>query len=60
MPKITTRSLYYDDTMVVNVALFGNASEGGYWKKDAYRTVTFLEPPTGDLLEFLQLHAKKQ
>lgn len=60
MPKIKTRRLYYDDTLTVTVTLFGNTSTGGFWEKDAYKTVTFLEPPTGDLLEFLQLHAKKQ
>lgn len=57
MPKFITRKLYYDDTKVVAVS---NLGYGGYWENDAYRTVTFLEPPTGDLLEFLQLNAKKQ
>ena len=37
---------------------------GGYitqWIEDeAYRTVTFLEPPTGDLLKWLQENAVKQ
>lgn len=27
---------------------------------EAYRTITFLEPPTGDLLAWLQVNAVKQ
>lgn len=30
------------------------------WINSAYRTVTFLEPPTGDLLTWLQANAVKQ
>lgn len=30
------------------------------WTNDAYRTITFLEPPTGDLLAWLQENAVKQ
>jgi hypothetical protein len=34
----------------------GNAN----WINSAYRTVTFLDPPTGDLLTWLQANAVKQ
>lgn len=30
------------------------------WYNEEYRTVTFLEPPTGDLLTWLQANAVKQ
>lgn len=30
------------------------------WRNEEYRTVTFLEPPTGDLLKWLQKNAVKQ
>lgn len=32
----------------------------GSWQKQAYRTITFLEPPTGDLLTWLQANGVKQ
>lgn len=32
----------------------------GSWLDEAYRTVTFLEPPTGDLLTWLQANGVKQ
>lgn len=32
----------------------------GVWTKETYRTVTFLEPPTGGLLAWLQANAVKQ
>lgn len=43
--------LLYDSTEAI--ALFE-------WTNQAYRTVTFLEPPTGELLTFLQSEAVKQ
>lgn len=30
------------------------------WKNQAYRTIAFLESPSGDLLTFLQANATKQ
>ena len=30
------------------------------WTNDAYKTITFLEPPTGDLLTWLQQNGVKQ
>lgn len=30
------------------------------WVDQAYRTITFLEPPTGDLLTWLQANGTKQ
>lgn len=44
--------LLYDSVQVY--AMFG------VWTNEAYRTVTFLEPPTGDLLAWLQVNAVKQ
>lgn len=32
----------------------------GLWQRDAYRTVTFATPPTGDLLTWLQANGTKQ
>lgn len=32
----------------------------GFFVKTGYRTVTFLEPPTGELLAFLKAYAVKQ
>nr|DAV60654.1 MAG TPA: hypothetical protein [Caudoviricetes sp.] len=46
-------AMYYDQTLVYNVYY-------NRWKDDAYRTVTFLEPPTGDFLAWLQINAVKQ
>lgn len=33
---------------------------GGGWTNQAYRTITFLETPTGDLLTWLQANGTKQ
>lgn len=59
MPKYTYRKLMYDNTEVV-VAIQGISTDSGKWTNEAYRTVTFLEPPTGDLLKWLQKNAVKQ
>lgn len=32
----------------------------GLWQRDAYRTITFATPPTGDLLTWLQANGTKQ
>ena len=44
--------IYYDTTYVYN--------DSSTWVNDAYRTVTFLEPPSGKLLTWLQANAVKQ
>lgn len=46
-------AMYYDKTLVYN-AYYNR------WEDNAYRTVTFLEPPTGDFLAWLQINAVKQ
>ena len=46
--------LYYDDILV-----FGGRIESS-WTDQAYRTITFLEPPTGDLLTWLNENGVKQ
>ena len=46
--------LLYDDTIVYG----GRPVQ--VWKDEAYRTITFLESPSGDLLTFLQANAIKQ
>lgn len=45
--------MYYDNTRVYDL-------EGYTWTNEAYRTITFEEPPTGDLLTLLQANAVKQ
>ena len=42
--------LYYDDELVYNMT----------WFDEAYSIIKFLEPPTGDLLTWLQANATKQ
>lgn len=37
-----------------------NAYFNGTWSNQAYRTITFATPPTGDLLTWLQANAVKQ
>lgn len=53
----------YNNTTVNNImvntldtGIRGTAS----WINSTYRTITFLEPPTGDLLTWLQANAVKQ
>lgn len=41
------------------VVAFDNATTP-FWTNEAYRTITFATPPTGDLLTFLQANATKQ
>lgn len=45
--------MYYDNTRIYNL-------ESYTWINEAYRTITFEEPPTGDLLTLLQANAVKQ
>lgn len=47
-------TLLYDDTVVYG----GRPVQS--WKNEAYRIITFLESPSGDLLTFLQANATKQ
>lgn len=60
MPKFTYRRLMYDNTQVAFAIENSASSDSGQWINEAYRTVTFLEPPTGDLLKWLQKNAVKQ
>nr|DAJ56139.1 MAG TPA: hypothetical protein [Caudoviricetes sp.] len=50
----------YDNTQVTFAIENSMSSDSGQWINEAYRTVTFLEPPTGDLLKWLQKNAVKQ
>lgn len=45
--------MYYGDDFVCNLEVYD-------WTNEAYRTITFEEPPTGDLLTLLQANAVKQ
>lgn len=45
--------MYYGDDFVCNLEVYN-------WTNEAYRTITFEEPPTGDLLTLLQANAVKQ
>lgn len=56
-PSRFSQYLYYDDLAVAN------AAGSGYYHfvvDQAYRTITFDEPPTGDLLTWLQANAVQQ
>lgn len=56
-PGRFSQYLYYDDLAVAN------AAGSGYYHfvvDQAYRTITFDEPPTGDLLTWLQANAVQQ
>lgn len=44
--------MYYGNTSVM--------ADTASWYNKAYRTITFLEPPTGDLLTWLQANGTKQ
>ena len=47
--------IYYDSTEVYSFAV-----GSGDWTNEAYRTLTFAIPPTGDLLTWLQANGTKQ
>lgn len=49
---------FYDTTLVYNLTL--DSDTDTQWTNEAYRTVTFAEPPTGDLLTWLEANATKQ
>ncbi len=55
--KIVAHLYYQNDTIDNNVYW---QEGGGAWVNDAYRTITFLEAPTGDLLTWLQNNGVKQ
>lgn len=44
--------MYYGNTRVM--------ADSASWNNQAYRTITFLEPPTGNLLTWLQANGTKQ
>lgn len=53
----------YDDTIVGEVESLSNVDDNTHftnWQNEAYRTVTFLESPSGELLTWLQASAVKQ
>lgn len=52
--------LYYDNTPVAQAELSHDGHDIRNWYDEAYRTITFLEPPTGDLLTWLQANGTKQ
>ena len=61
MPKVFTGAYYSNSSN--NVLVFNNKwhpSSPSTWVDQKYRTITFLEPPTGDLLKWLQANAVKQ
>ncbi len=49
--------LLYDNTWVAHA---DNDSKPATWTNEAYRTITFEEEPTGDLLTWLQANATQQ
>lgn len=53
-------ALYYDNTHVARAELSHDGYDVRNWTDQAYRTITFLEPPTGDLLTWLQANGTKQ
>lgn len=70
---ITFNSIGYDESGFANSLLYGKTtvatgvgvfqdlgSKIDNWENLAYRTVTFSESPTGDLLTWLQANAVKQ
>lgn len=49
--------IYFSTDGTSNLAFAG---EFNLWSDQAYRTLTFLEPPTGELLAWLQANGTKQ
>ena len=52
----TVHQMIYHSDSSSNMIAF----KAGTWTNQAYRTVTFQDPPTGDLLTWLQANAVKQ
>jgi len=57
MPRVFVGAFYSNSNDRVQVVI---GFPGNGWTDEKYRTVTFLEPPTGDLLTWLQANAVKQ
>lgn len=58
-PGQTSYNLQYrfDNTVALSAVY---SPEFNRWTNEAYRTITFLAPPTGDLLTWLQANGTKQ
>ena len=54
------KNLTYDRVDGGAVIVFDAGIDGLSWKDQAYRTLTFAIPPTGDLLTWLQANGTKQ
>lgn len=52
--------LYYKSDGTYVTAVYTNDDGIGFWNRQAYRTLTFATPPTGDLLTWLQANGTKQ
>lgn len=52
------RCLYYNMASGQQILVYDDNSIG--WNNEAYRTITFAKPPTGDLLTWLQANGTKQ
>lgn len=50
-------AIYYRILGTREKEVYRNGGTGGHWASGIYRTVTFDEEPTGDLLTFLQANA---
>lgn len=59
--KGVTYYLNYGETLVCTANIgFGTTTPTWNWESPSYRTITFLEPPTGDLLTWLNENGVKQ
>lgn len=56
--KIEVRGNFFPGSGIYYDAI--NVWSDNVWVNEAYRTITFFEPPTGDLLTWLQANAVKQ
>lgn len=56
--KIEVRGNFFPGSGIYYDAI--NVWNANGWVNEAYRTITFFEPPTGDLLTWLQANAVKQ
>ena len=52
--------LYYKSDGTYATAVYTNDDGIAFWNRQAYRTLTFTTPPTGDLLTWLQANGTKQ
>lgn len=52
--------LYYKSDGTYVTAVYTNDDGIAFWNRQAYRTLTFATPPTGDLLTWLQANGTKQ